>query len=278
MSPVTRAPHPALRALVAGHYAARAVTLEPGRPVSMPARASLPVYLTVDEPPHDYPGANLAGPGGLYQIGGDTTAPAPLSWVGLRLAPLGAYRVLAQPLDALRGRRVGLREAFGADGVELVEKIRSVSDWDDRFTLVEDFLFSRAAAGPDPSREVTRAWRLLTAASGQIRIADVAREVGWSQSRLARGFRREIGLGPKTAARLVRLHRLLPHVPPGGAADWTRLAAEHGYYDQAHLHRDFHEFLGTTPARFATRRTPLGNVYSRPAALDSSKTAAAATS
>ncbi|MBO0705041.1 MAG: hypothetical protein J2P39_06965, partial [Candidatus Dormibacteraeota bacterium] len=35
---------------------------------------------------------------------------------------------------------------------------------------------------------------------------------------------------------------------------WAELAVDHGYYDQAHLHRDFRQFLGLTPAAFLAQR------------------------
>jgi transcriptional regulator GlxA family with amidase domain len=76
---------------------------------------------------------------------------------------------------------------------------------------------------------------MLRASSGTVSIAQVAREVGWSDRHLARGFRREIGLTPKAAARVIRFDRAR-RLPPrhSGAV----VAAECGYADQAHLIRE----------------------------------------
>ena len=44
--------------------------------------------------------------------------------------------------------------------------------------------------------------------------------------------------------------------PPPHLPDWVALASACGYYDQAHLIRDFRAFSGQTPASFARRQIP----------------------
>jgi hypothetical protein len=66
-------------------------------------------------------------------------------------------------------------------------------------------------------------------------------------------FRQQVGLRPKTAARLVRLDRVWRRLDERRPLDWGQVAADAGYADQAHLIRDFHQFTGTTPTRFQAR-------------------------
>ena len=69
-------------------------------------------------------------------------------------------------------------------------------------------------------------------------------------------FRREVGLPPKTLARILRFHRARGLIVAPGGADFAEVADLCGYYDQAHLIRDFREFAGCTPAEFRRRRLP----------------------
>jgi AraC-like DNA-binding protein len=64
---------------------------------------------------------------------------------------------------------------------------------------------------------------------------------------LARGFRREIGLTPKAAARVIRFDRACRLLPRHSG---VAVAAECGYADQAHLIREFVSFTGPSPTRW----------------------------
>jgi AraC-like DNA-binding protein len=88
---------------------------------------------------------------------------------------------------------------------------------------------------------------MLRASSGTVSIAQVAREVGWSDRHLARGFRREIGLTPKAAARVIRFDRARRLLSRHSGAV---VAAECDYADQAHLIREFVSFTGLSPTRW----------------------------
>jgi methylphosphotriester-DNA--protein-cysteine methyltransferase len=91
------------------------------------------------------------------------------------------------------------------------------------------------------------------ATGGAVPIGRVAKDVGWSHRHLIAKFKQQVGLPPKTAARLVRFDRVWRRLDEGRPLDWGQLAADSGYADQAHLIRDFRQFTGTTPTDFLAR-------------------------
>ncbi|MFC1439686.1 helix-turn-helix domain-containing protein [Streptacidiphilus sp. N1-10] len=169
----------------------------------------------------------------------------------LRLSPLVAGAVLGVPpaeldgvvpLDAVWGRAVG----------RIREQLSEAPSWQVRFALVEKLLEPARGARTLLDPEVAWAWRRIVGGRGTVRVEDLAGEVGWSRKRLWSRFRSQIGLPPKRAAQLVRFDRAVHRLVAGEAA--ARVAAETGYADQSHLHRDVAAFAGITPS--AVTREP----------------------
>ncbi|MEU8893960.1 AraC family transcriptional regulator [Streptomyces sp. NPDC048442] len=173
--------------------------------------------------------------------------------IRLELTPLGAYRLFGVPMRELTNTVVELRDFLGPGADELVERMSATGDWAQRFDLLDAALLTRLDRGPDPSPEVVHAWRLLARSAGTIPVAQIVAEVGWSHGHLVRRFTQQVGLTPKTSARVLRFHRsveLLSH-------KWTglsELAATCGFYDQAHLNREFRALADVTPTGMVTAR------------------------
>ncbi|WP_199239992.1 MULTISPECIES: helix-turn-helix transcriptional regulator [Kribbella] len=92
---------------------------------------------------------------------------------------------------------------------------------------------------------------------GTAAVGELAEEVGWSRQHLARRFGNEFGLGPKLAARVVRFERaqaMLRSTP--SFISIAQVAAACGYFDQAHLNRDFVELAGCTPSQLLGEELP----------------------
>lgn len=113
-------------------------------------------------------------------------------------------------------------------------------------------------APPRVRPEVAEAWRSLVAARGRVRVSAVAAELGWSRRYLTERFRDEVGLSPRTFARVLRFeyaHELATaHTP----LPWADVAALSGYADQAHLVRDWGEFTGRSPTAWRRGEVLLG--------------------
>jgi len=67
---------------------------------------------------------------------------------------------------------------------------------------------------------------------------------------LQRLFSESIGISPKWAIRRYRLHELIEKFNSGGKLDWSQLALDLGYFDQAHLINDFKSIVGYSPTEY----------------------------
>ena len=79
----------------------------------------------------------------------------------------------------------------------------------------------------------------------------LARHVHLSGRQLRTLFDREVGMSPKQVSRLMRFDHakqaIIEAVDAGGALDLTAIAVRTGFYDHAHLDRDFAALTGTSP-------------------------------
>ena len=250
---VAAPPRPELRSLLPRGYAGFTEATAP-RHLVLPAAASVPLVVKLLDSPHRPPQFVRGASGAYWEVDGECAPSYLEAW----LAPLAAYTLLGLPMDELGGQTVDLVDVLGAAGRRLGERLREAPTWRRRFALMDQFLLRRLEDGPQPSPEVAWAWRRLVATRGTVPIRRIAAEVGWSHKHLITRFRRQVGLRPKTAARLVRFNRVWRQLDEGRPLDWADVAREAGYADQAHLVRDFHQFTGTTPTRFQARTLPAG--------------------
>jgi AraC-like DNA-binding protein len=178
--------------------------------------------------------------------------------IQVNFTPIGAHLFLGMPMDEITNRTVRFEDIFEAADRRIVARLKDTPDWEARFDLLDAFIADRIARAGAPSSEVTWAWRRLVEASGTLGIGALAGEIGWSRKHLIARFREEIGLPPKTAARVLRFSRAVRQLEGADRARWAPLAYDCGYYDQAHFNREFRQFTGGTPTEFLARRLPDG--------------------
>jgi transcriptional regulator GlxA family with amidase domain len=109
-----------------------------------------------------------------------------------------------------------------------------------------------------PSPDVEWAWRRLRATGGLLPVGSLARELGCSRRHLIGRFREQIGPAPKTAARLVRFQRTVRLLERHDRGRFAEIAQRCGYYDQAHMNREFRQLAGTAPGELVARLLPGG--------------------
>lgn len=264
---VTGRPAAALIPFVGGYSGYRQAGVPPGVHRGLPGPA-LTLIFTLDDPLTIAAHPDASQPAGSYQAlaGGLHTTPALISHDGyqsgiqLAVSPLGARAILGLPAAELAFIDVHGADVLGRVASEICERLRAASTWPERFAVLDEMLMARVRAGPvdagaaEMSTEVSYSWRQLLRTGGAAQVSGLAAETGWSERHLRSRFRAEIGLGPKAAARVVRFHRarrlLQRRVAAGQPPALAGLAAACGYYDQAHLDREFRALAGCPPTRW----------------------------
>jgi AraC-like DNA-binding protein len=219
-----------------------------------------PLTLTDPRAPRQATGPMSSFVSGLFDSYVVTSTTGLCRGVELMLTPLGARRLLGMPLGELTNRVVEPGDLPGRWLPALADRLAEEPDWAARFAVLDDALCVRLAASGSPDPRLTGAWRLLAGSGGRLDVGALADRVGWSRRHLAATFRRELGLPPKTMARVLRFERAFGSLDRATAGGWAAVAADCGYADQAHLIREFREFTGATPVALAARRLAAGGI------------------
>jgi AraC-like DNA-binding protein len=193
---------------------------------------------------------------GLHDGYAITEATGPSCCLEVNFTPLGAYRLFGVAMHQLTNRVIALEDLLGSAADDLVDALHATPGWAERFDLLDRLILARMAKHAPASPGVAWAWRQLQQSGGNSTIGRLAAELGWSRKRLIGRFRNEIGLPPKALARVIRFNSVVAGIEGNPRCDWAEVAQACGYYDQAHLIRDFQEFAGDAPEAFLRRQLP----------------------
>jgi AraC-like DNA-binding protein len=258
-------PPPVLRPFVKQYTGYRLQGFEPGVHRGLPGRhltfiMSLgdPVEIAAMPDPRQPPASIGAFVGGLHDGPATIAHDGNQYGISLDVTPVGARALLGLPAGELAGLVVGLDAVLGRRAETLVDRLASAPTWEARFAQLDEVLFDLAARvrAPAPRPEVVRAWERLILAGGAVEVGSLAAELGWSRRHLGEQFRAEIGLPPKAAARVVRFERARLLLQRSDRPSLAEVAATAGYYDQAHLNRDWRDLAGCSPTVWLAEELP----------------------
>ena len=185
--------------------------------------------------------------------------------VQVDLSPLATRMIFRESMCSLAREVVALEDLLGWEGRVLEERLMEAGTWEKRFDLVEAVLAAKLQAAEPPPPDIDWAWRRLAASRGRLRIAELATELGCSRKHLAARFREHVGLPPKLVARMLRFRHASDCLLGACSLSLPEVAATCGYYDQAHLDRDFRDFAQTTPTAYVDERVTFVQYASTPA-------------
>ena len=260
---VAARPRPSLHPLVSSYTGYRIEGAPAGVHRGLPSR-HLTFIVTLDgtvdvesmPDPHQPPGSFTALSGGLHSTPALIRHNGNQHGIQAALTPLGARTLFGLPAAELATTVVDLGVLLGPVASELVDRLRSAPTWTERFLQLDAVLARIAVDRGKPDPEVGWAWQRLTTSHGGLGVGALAAEVGWSRRHLGERFRREYGLTPKEAARVIRFDTARHLLQAPGRPGLADVAARCGYYDQAHLTREWRELAGCPPTTWLAEELP----------------------
>jgi len=172
----------------------------------------------------------------------------------IKFSILGARLFLGLPLEEFGDALIDAPQAFGRRATELRDRLTETRSQDERVRALVRAAAPKLSSENGVAPGLAFAFRRLSRAD--VRIADVAREIGMGRERFSKAFRREFGLAPKTFTRVRRFARTLRVRRSEPSLTGAALAAQCGYVDQAHMIHDFQEFSGSAPSTLWRRELP----------------------
>lgn len=184
---------------------------------------------------------------------------------GVRFFPGGAHVFHGMPLEWFTDKRIALQECWPEKLNELQERMAETNRFAERVEVMNAYLSPLSVQASRYENDLMKnVLHRIFKDGGRMSVQELAMREVVSERQLHRKFSEWIGISPKRFSEVVRFHRVLDSIHQGHTTDWAMLAQNHGFFDQAHLIRQFRKFYGETPLTAAREHgRMLSDLYNR---------------
>jgi AraC-like DNA-binding protein len=173
-----------------------------------------------------------------------------------------AYPFYPLPLNELTDFVAEADLVFGKSILSLREQILAASSIDRMFLLVEQFLLRQARnwlASENTSRCVEYAISRITSQPDRLGLQQLSDQIGYSQKHFISLFKEQVGVVPKQYLKIMRFQKAILEIEKDACTNWSQIALQNGFYDQAHFIHEFRAFSGFTPGEYVKRKSNVLN-------------------
>jgi len=190
-----------------------------------------------------------------------------VSLFGIRFKPCGAFPFLRMPLSEITDQIPSLGCILNGRVRNLEERINLAASFRERISIAESVLFDlidEKVVSDKQSGEyrASLAVERIAQTDGCVSIDTLVDELGLSNRHLGRQFLNTVGIGPKLLARIFRFQKVFKALQQQ-SGNWSAIAHDCGYYDQAHLIHDFREFSGQSPTGYLIQEHNISDCFTK---------------
>ncbi|HEV2516959.1 MAG TPA: helix-turn-helix domain-containing protein [Devosia sp.] len=174
------------------------------------------------------------------------------SVLGVMFRPGGFRPFFGRAVAELMDTTLDAVEVFPGATSAARLKLMAEPDRQQMIAAVEAILAGRGLPAMDPNTALASGIVELARTDREIvSVASLARRAAVNERTLQHLFQHYVGVGPKWVIRLYRLVEAAARATAAEAPNWTEVAHELGYADQAHFSNDFRRIVGRAPTEYA---------------------------
>jgi len=175
-----------------------------------------------------------------------------LSVFSIVFQPQGLMQFFKFPLHEICNQNVPLTHLSGQAGRDLEEKMGEATDFQQRVSIVENFLgnIMQKNDADFEFQRINRIAELIQNTGGTITVNQMSSEACLSRKQFERIFAERVGISPKQYLKIIRFQFVLFQKQRNAGLNMTELSCESSYFDQAHFIKDFKSFCGMTPGQY----------------------------
>ncbi len=168
----------------------------------------------------------------------------------VRFKPAGLSRFINRDISTFNDKVVPLKDLWGTDAIVFEQKILEAENHHQRIKWTEEFLISKFCGDLTLHKLLADCVEKVVQSKGNIGISNLSREFNISKRQLERLFVSGVGLSPKFMSRIIRFNHVLQLIENNTGGNFTSVAFDGGFYDQAHFIKDFRELTGLNPKQY----------------------------
>ncbi|MGX1930170.1 AraC family transcriptional regulator [Flagellimonas sp. 2504JD4-2] len=168
----------------------------------------------------------------------------------LVLKPGAGFPLTNRNVSKFTNQVIPAEQVFGTDILKLLQELKLPSKPQKKFLAIENWLDGQLREDDFYLEVIRYSIEAIEESPTQINLGELSEKLGYSQKQFIQLFKKYVGLTPKQFHRIVRFNQILTAVENKEKISWTVVAADCGYFDQAHFIKDFQSFSGINPKKY----------------------------
>ncbi|MGO4294683.1 AraC family transcriptional regulator [Chitinophaga sp. RAB17] len=173
--------------------------------------------------------------------------------LGIRFHPGGLNAFTGLPLQLITDGHLSLKEIAAGWHTILEPLLAKENSLSGKIHSLEKFLLQRLPVRNIQADKIQQSISLIRQSQGGVPVATLAAQAFMSTRNFERCFLQITGVSPKKFSRIVRFIEIKEQLKTNAPTLLLSLALDNGFYDHAHLTREFKAFSGDSPTIYLQR-------------------------